>query len=54
MFSTYTSFARSVLKEWQRRSRSRRELAQLGSFERHDLSCRYNLGAEMQKPFWQA
>jgi uncharacterized protein YjiS (DUF1127 family) len=54
MFSTYTSVARRVFKEWQRRSRSRAELARLGADERHDLSCRFDLGTEMKKQFWQA
>jgi uncharacterized protein YjiS (DUF1127 family) len=54
MFSTFTSLARTVLKEWRRRSRSRQELARFGTFERRDLGCRFDLGAEIQKPFWQA
>jgi uncharacterized protein YjiS (DUF1127 family) len=54
MFSTYARVARSVFAEWRRRSRSRQELTRLGNFERHDLGCRFDVDAEMRKPFWQA
>jgi uncharacterized protein YjiS (DUF1127 family) len=54
MFTTFTSAARTVFKEWQRRSRSRKELSRLGPMERHDLSCHFDVGTEMQKPFWQS
>jgi uncharacterized protein YjiS (DUF1127 family) len=54
MFSTFASAARTVYKEWRRRSLSRQELARFGSVERRDLGCRFDLRAEMQKPFWQA
>jgi uncharacterized protein YjiS (DUF1127 family) len=54
MFTNYTQVARTVFKEWRRRSRSRRELAVLGGCERHDLSCRFDIHSEMRKPFWQA
>jgi uncharacterized protein YjiS (DUF1127 family) len=54
MFLSFTSTARAVLKEWRRRSRSRSELVRLGREERHDLSSRFDLSAEMNKPFWQA
>jgi uncharacterized protein YjiS (DUF1127 family) len=45
---------REIIGEWRRRSRSRRELAKLGVSERHDLSDRFDLSAEMHKRFWEA
>lgn len=45
---------REIIGEWRRRSRSRRELIMLGAAERHDLGVRFDLNAEIHKPFWQA
>jgi uncharacterized protein YjiS (DUF1127 family) len=42
-----------VIREWRRRSWSRRELAMLSEFERNDLSYRFDVNAEIHKPFWQ-
>jgi uncharacterized protein YjiS (DUF1127 family) len=54
MLTTTFRQTREIIGEWRRRSRSRRELAALGRGERHDLGVRFDLNAEMQKPFWQA
>jgi uncharacterized protein YjiS (DUF1127 family) len=45
---------REIIGEWRLRARSRRELAMLGEIDRHDLGCRFDLHAELGKPFWQA
>ena len=45
---------REIIGEWRRRSRTRRELAMLGELDRHDLAYRFDVNAEMHKPFWQA
>jgi uncharacterized protein YjiS (DUF1127 family) len=42
-----------VLREWRRRYRSRRELAQYAYHERNDLGCGADLDAEIAKPFWR-
>jgi uncharacterized protein YjiS (DUF1127 family) len=54
VFSTFTSVARTALKEWRRRSRSRHELTRFSTVEHRDLGCRFDIRTEMQKPFWQA
>jgi uncharacterized protein YjiS (DUF1127 family) len=54
MLTTTFRQTREILGEWRRRARSRRELAMLGDFDRNDLACRFDLKAEMRKPFWQA
>ena len=54
MLSTTFRQTREIIGEWRRRARSRRELAMLGQFDRHDLACRFDLNAELHKPFWQA
>jgi len=54
MLTTTFKQTREIIGEWRRRSRSRRELAELGGAERHDLSYRFDLNAEMHKHFWQA
>jgi uncharacterized protein YjiS (DUF1127 family) len=45
---------REIIGEWRLRARSRRELAMLGEIDRHDLGCRFDVRAEVHKPFWQA
>jgi uncharacterized protein YjiS (DUF1127 family) len=45
---------RQIISEWLRRARDRHELAMLGELGRHDLACRFNVHAEMRKPFWLA
>lgn len=45
---------REMIGEWRRRARSRRELAMLCGGDRQDLACRFDLNAEILKPFWQA
>jgi uncharacterized protein YjiS (DUF1127 family) len=42
-----------VLREWQRRSRTREELRVLAERERKDLSFRREVHAEIRKWFWQ-
>lgn len=54
MVTTTFMRTRAIIGEWRRRSRSRRELAMLEQAERHDLAFRFDLNAEMHKPFWQA
>jgi uncharacterized protein YjiS (DUF1127 family) len=54
MLSTTFRQTRSMIHEWCIRARSRRELAMLGELDRHDLSRRFDVCAEIQKPFWQA
>lgn len=54
MLTTTFRQTREIIGEWRRRARSRRELAMLGQVDRHDLSYRFDLNAEMRKPFWQA
>jgi uncharacterized protein YjiS (DUF1127 family) len=45
---------REIIAEWRLRARSRRELAMLGEIDRYDLGCRFDVGAELHKPFWRA
>lgn len=54
MLSTTFRQTQSIVREWRIRARSRRELAMLGELERHDLYRRFDICAEVQKPFWQA
>ena len=54
MLSTTFQQTRSMIHEWRIRARSRRELARLGELERHDLCRRFEVDAEIQKPFWKA
>jgi len=54
MLTTMFRQARGMISEWRCRARERRELAMLGGLDRHDLARRFNLQAEMRKPFWQA
>jgi len=42
-----------TIREWQRRVRSRRELARLSYFEIKDLANRAEVEAEKCKPFWK-
>ncbi len=42
-----------VLREWRRRYRSRRELAQYAYHERSDLGCAADIDTEIAKPFWR-
>jgi uncharacterized protein YjiS (DUF1127 family) len=41
------------VREWRRRSRSRRELALYSQEERSDLGFAADLDAEIAKPFWR-
>lgn len=41
------------LQEWQRRSRSRCELAQWSAIELRDIGCAAETKAEIAKPFWR-
>ena len=50
---TFAAAARAVLKEWRHNYRSRRELAALSRYERHDLSFAGDVDAEIAKPFWK-
>lgn len=44
----------AVLRQWQRRSRERDQLARLGERELHDLGLsRAAVYAELRKPFWR-
>jgi len=54
MFTQRMQSVGRVLREWRQRSRSRRELAMFGPIERLELGCRFDLEAEMHKPFWQS
>ena len=54
MLSTTFRQTGSMIHEWCIRARSRRELATLAELDRRDLCCRYDISAEIQKPFWQA
>jgi uncharacterized protein YjiS (DUF1127 family) len=54
MLTTTFRQTRKVIGEWRRRTRSRRELAMLGELDRHDLGYRFDVQAELHKPFWQA
>lgn len=54
MLSTTFHQTRNIIREWRFRTRSRRELAMLGAFDRHDLGYRFDLSAETRKHFWQA
>jgi uncharacterized protein YjiS (DUF1127 family) len=42
-----------VLREWQRRYRSRQELALFSRYERNDLPFSGDVDAEIAKPFWK-
>jgi uncharacterized protein YjiS (DUF1127 family) len=42
----------ALVREWRRRSRSRRELALYSPEERSDLGFAADLDAEIAKPFW--
>jgi len=53
MFKRMQSVGRA-LRVWRQRSRSRHELATLGPVDRLDLGYRFDLNAEMRKPFWQS
>ncbi len=46
--------AHTIVSEWRRRSRSRRELAVLDHAERNDLVRRFDLIGEANTWFWQA
>jgi uncharacterized protein YjiS (DUF1127 family) len=54
MLTTTFRQTRRMISEWRCRARERRELAMLGGLDRHDLARRFDLHAEMRKPFWQA
>jgi len=54
MLKTTFRHTHEIISEWRRRARERRELARLGELGLHDLACRYDVQAEMRKPFWQA
>ena len=54
MLSTTFRQTRAMVHEWRIRARSRRELVMLRGSERHDLCRRFDIAAEIQKPFWQA
>jgi len=43
----------AVVREWRRRSRSRRELASYSYHERNDLPFAADVDAEIAKPFWR-
>jgi len=43
-----------TLREWRRRTRSRRELAMLSELDRKDLGYPDRIQAEIAKPFWRA
>ena len=45
--------ALKVIREWQRRYRSRQELALYSYNERNDLSLAVDVDAEISKPFWR-
>jgi len=46
---------RSLFAEWQRRARSRRELAALCDRALRDMRMtRYDVNKEVRKPFWRA
>jgi len=42
-----------VMREWRRRSRSRRELAMYSYYERNDLRGAADVDVEIAKSFWQ-
>jgi len=42
-----------VLREWQRRHRSRQELALFSRHERNDLPFSGDVDTEIAKPFWK-
>jgi uncharacterized protein YjiS (DUF1127 family) len=54
MLTTIFRQTRAMIREWRQRAQERNELAMLGGLDRHDLARRFNLQAEMRKPFWQA
>lgn len=54
MLTTTFRQTQSIIHEWRIRARSRRELAMLGELDRHDLCRRFDICAEIRKPFWQA
>jgi uncharacterized protein YjiS (DUF1127 family) len=43
-----------TLREWRRRTQSRRELAMLSELDRKDLCYPERIQAEIAKPFWRA
>jgi len=47
-----SKMALKVMREWQRRYRSRRELALYSYHERNDLSLAVDVDTEISKPFW--
>ncbi|MGB7034475.1 MAG: hypothetical protein WBD71_03035 [Xanthobacteraceae bacterium] len=42
-----------TLREWQRRSESRHELALLSELDRKDIGDPASIQAELAKPFWR-
>jgi uncharacterized protein YjiS (DUF1127 family) len=45
----------ALFREWRRRARGRRELAELGEQALHDIGLnRYDAYHEAKKPFWRA
>jgi len=42
-----------VMLEWQRRARSRCELARLSGFDIKDIGYPANIATEKSKPFWR-
>jgi uncharacterized protein YjiS (DUF1127 family) len=42
-----------TLREWRRRSRSRKELALYSYHERNDVGCAMEIEVEIAKPFWR-
>lgn len=54
MLTTTFRQTREIISEWRLRARSRRELAMLCEIDRHDLGSRFDVQAEVRKPFWQA
>ena len=53
MIVTPARTAFQVLREWQRRYRSRQELAQFSRHERNDFPFSGDVDAEIVKPFWK-
>jgi len=50
--STLAKAAVEVMREWRRRSRSRRELAMYSYFERNDIKGAVDVDVEIAKSFW--
>jgi uncharacterized protein YjiS (DUF1127 family) len=42
-----------LIREWQRRAQSRRELAHLSYFDIKDIGYPADLAAEKNRPFWR-